>query len=395
MVVYLILGVLILSLVGFVLGILLAIIAQIFKVKVDPRVDQIKDILPGINCGACGYPGCAGYADAILKDDAEINLCTPGASDVVEAIGTILGKKAEINLKMVAKVFCLGDDAIAKKDYIFDGEEECLTVHNYFQGEKSCKYSCVGKGNCIRVCPVDAIKRDDLNRIWIDSNLCVGCERCVSVCPTNVIKMVPADGGYFIACSSHYKGKVVKEICKKGCIGCNICKKMVGNEDRLIIDDFLAIVKYDSDDDLHPAALRCPSNVIVPITTQYSFMKENIKPKVKKTPVKKAVPKTVTDQTKTENQVKQEAVKEVVEKEVKKEKAGITKVESAAKKEEIKKEEKPQEKEKTAPKTVKKEVKKKSTVKTIGDPDIVLKKADGKKQTPKNSDETGLSDDKK
>ena len=189
-------GILLLTILGFIFGLMLALIAKFFKVEVDQKIVKIIEVLPGINCGACGYPGCSGYANAVVNKNAEINLCAPGAQPVLDKIGDIMGKKAQLKTKMVAKVFCLGDDAIAKKDYIFDGEEDCYSVYSFFQGEKSCKYGCTGRGNCIRVCPVDAIKRDELNRVWVDESMCISCEKCVTVCPTRVIKMVPPMGTF-------------------------------------------------------------------------------------------------------------------------------------------------------------------------------------------------------
>ena len=208
-----------------------------------------------------------------------MDLCAPGTDDVIKKIGIILGKNGKVKLKYVAKVFCLGDDGIAKKDYIFNGEEDCSTVYNFFQGDKVCKYSCVARGNCIRICPVDAIKRDDYNRVWIDANICIGCEKCILICPSNVIKMVPINGGYFVACSSPETGDVVKEICKKGCIACKICEKS-SSPSRIKITNNLAEVNYNNNDyDLYQAANKCPADVIVPIVNQTYFMVDNKKNK--------------------------------------------------------------------------------------------------------------------
>jgi electron transport complex protein RnfB len=268
---------------GFVFGLGLAFIAKVFHVETDPRIEQLeKDILPGINCGACGYPGCSGYADAIVTKNKEINLCSPGGSEVVDAISNLLGVDAESKLQYVAKVHCLGDDAVALKDYEFNGDEDCSTVATYFNGERACKFGCVGRGNCIRMCPVDAIKRDKLNRVWIDANICIGCEKCVAVCPTNVIQMVPKNGEYFVACSSPEPGKIVRKICKKGCIACKICEKASGGVERIEVTNFLARVNYKSDIDLEQAAVKCPADVIVPIINQNRYMLDNKKNKAEK-----------------------------------------------------------------------------------------------------------------
>ncbi len=258
---------------AFLFGIGLAVLAKVFEVKEDPRIGLIQNALPGVNCGACGFPGCSGYADAILKRGVDINLCTPGGEKSAKKIGDILGIKPLTKIKMVAKVMCLGDDRIAMKDYIFDGEDDCSVVYNLFNGEKKCKYGCVGNGNCARVCPTGAVKRDELNRVWIDSNLCIGCERCLTVCPPKVIKMVPENGGHFVACSSYYNGKIVKQICKKGCIGCKICER-VSDPGRIVVNNNLAVVNYSLKASLQQAAMKCPADVILPIIDQKAFIKK-------------------------------------------------------------------------------------------------------------------------
>lgn len=268
-------GILLLTVLGFLFGLILAIVANFFKVEVDKKVQIISELLPNINCGACGFAGCSGYAESIVNKNAEINLCVPGGNEVAQKIAKIVGKEALVRQKRVAKVFCLGDDAIAQKDYIFNGEDDCFAVFSFFQGEKSCKYGCVGKGNCMKICPVNAIKRDELNRVWIDENECLGCERCISVCPTKVIKMVPIDGGYFVACSSHDKASIIKSVCKKGCFGCKLCEKITDDIERISIENNLAIIKYNKKTELREAALKCPANTIVPIKNQKIFMSEN------------------------------------------------------------------------------------------------------------------------
>ncbi len=260
---------------GLVIGFGLSVASKVFMVEIDPIEENIFNALPGANCGACGYPGCSGYAVALAKDNSiPINLCSPGGKTTLDKLAAILSRDGVIGEHMVAKVCCLGDDAIAKKDFIFNGEDDCFTVYSFYKGEKSCKYGCVGKGSCIKVCPVNAINRDPLNRVWIDSNLCIGCEKCVTVCPPKVIKMFPLNGGHFVACSSHDNSKTVKENCKKGCIGCKICEKATDNPDRIVVTDNLAIINYNNPADLHTAAIKCPANVIVPIKTQKNFMIE-------------------------------------------------------------------------------------------------------------------------
>ena len=138
----------------------------------------------------------------------------------------------------------------------------------------------------MKVCPVHAIKRDALNRIWVESSECVGCKRCVSVCPKGVIHMVPVTGEHFVACSSHDNGKFVREVCNRGCIACNICEKVTGDVERIAVVNNLATIRYEKTTSVHQAMIKCPTSVIIPIETQKAYvlevlMKEENKKKLK------------------------------------------------------------------------------------------------------------------
>lgn len=268
--------------VGFLLGLILSFVAKLFRVEIDPRIEEITNHLPGANCGSCGYPGCAGYGEALVQKDVPIDLCSPGGKTVIDYLETVLEKKGNIEEAMVAKIFCMGDDQVSKKEYNFNGDDDCFTVHTYFSGDKLCKYGCIGRGDCIKVCPVNAIKRDPLNRVWINSNLCIGCKKCLEICPSHVIRMVPLKGDYFVACSSHDEGKVVRSLCQRGCIGCRICEKLspVSDPFKITVNQHLAVVSYKNENNtsgLQAASLKCPVNVIVPIKDQKSFVHDLIK----------------------------------------------------------------------------------------------------------------------
>jgi Na+-translocating ferredoxin:NAD+ oxidoreductase RNF subunit RnfB len=260
-----------LSTLGFLFGLLLAIFAKIFHVKEDPKVLKLDEILPGINCGACGYPGCSGYSRALIADDVEINLCAPGGKDTADKIGKVLGKSADSKEKMTAKIFCIGDISKVIKDYQFNGQEDCSVVYSFFQGDKGCKDGCMGRGNCIRVCPVNAIVRDSYNRVVVDEELCIGCERCVTSCPTAIIKMIPAKTKYFVACSNKDKGGIVRKLCLSGCIACRICEKIEG-VDKISVTDNLATVNYKANSNIKQGSEKCPPKVIIPVHKQLKYM---------------------------------------------------------------------------------------------------------------------------
>ena len=221
-------------------------------------------MLPGANCGACGYAGCASYAEAIVLEDADIKLCVPGGADVAKKIAEIMNVSFDIgeNTKMVARVHCYGNSETTKKDFIYDGMESCNAAYMMYQGDNGCKYSCLGLGSCITVCPVDAITKREDGRIYVDKDVCIGCEKCVSVCPTGAMKMIPYDAAYYIACNSKDKGAAVRKVCSVGCIGCKICEKKFPDAG-FTIKNFLSEIDYSIEvNGQDEAAKACPVSCI-------------------------------------------------------------------------------------------------------------------------------------
>lgn len=195
------------GLLGVLFGLGLAVASKLLAVKKDQRVNDVEDILPGTNCGACGYAGCSAYAEAIVNDEAELTLCAPGASEVANKLGQYMGVEVEVSgEKMVAQVFCHGTHETSKTSFEYSGLEDCNALYASFQGDKDCPYGCLGKGSCIKVCPVDAIYRHKAGYITIDQDKCISCGKCIDVCPTGVIKWIPYGSDVLVACNSTDKG---------------------------------------------------------------------------------------------------------------------------------------------------------------------------------------------
>ncbi|MDA3835554.1 MAG: RnfABCDGE type electron transport complex subunit B [Spirochaetales bacterium] len=252
------------TILGAILGIGLAYASKKLAVKKDDRIAAVETVLPGANCGACGYAGCAAYAEAVALKDADMTLCGPGGASVVKLIADIMGKQADAgsDRKMVARVHCFGNHETTSDDYAYEGLEDCNAVHMMFQGDKSCKYGCLALGSCIKVCPADAIIKRNDGRIHVDRDRCISCEKCVTVCPTGVMKMIPYDAEYYIACNSNDKGGTVKKTCSVGCIGCKICEKKFPDA-AFTITNFLAYIDYDKEaKDQDKAAQACPVSCI-------------------------------------------------------------------------------------------------------------------------------------
>ncbi len=247
--------------IGLVCGVTLALAARFLAVHEDPRIEEVNELLPGANCGGCGYAGCADYAKAIVVDHAAINLCAPGGTELLDNLAAAMGRDADAAAKQVALVLCGGDSEKAPRRFAYNGVADCTAAAAVDGGDKSCRYGCLGYGSCIRACPVDAIELRG-NIAHVHPTLCIGCGACVRTCPRDLIKMVPAASRIHVLCSSKDKGPIVKKACKVGCIGCTICAKLAPDE-AIAMDGFLAVVDYAKELTETKVVEKCPGKCIV------------------------------------------------------------------------------------------------------------------------------------
>lgn len=210
---------------GALFGILLTLAGKIFAVPANPRRDAVRELLPGANCGGCGYPGCDGCADAIASGKAPVNACPVGGSECAKKIAAVMGQEAqEEGVRMVAQVICQGDLEHCREKFQYKGIQDCVAASLVNDGNKSCKYACLGLGTCVRACPFDAIHVDPVKGIAsVDREKCTSCGKCVEVCPKHVIQLQPADLPVRLMCRAADKGILVSDNCRVGCIGCERC----------------------------------------------------------------------------------------------------------------------------------------------------------------------------
>lgn len=244
---------------GLIIGVALGFAARVFEVKTDEKEIAIRDVLPGNNCGGCGFAGCDALAKAIAQGEAPVGGCPVGGADTASKIGEIMGTDAEVT-KMVAFVKCNGNCDAAAEKYDYSGTMDCREAAVVSGGPKGCTYGCMGLGSCVGVCEFDAIHI--VNGIAeVDKEKCVACGRCATICPKKLIELVPYDAKHRVRCNSKDKGKDVKVVCSVGCIGCKLCERNCEN-DAVIVEDNLACIDYEKCTGCGKCVEKCPSKII-------------------------------------------------------------------------------------------------------------------------------------
>lgn len=256
-----IIAVAILSVISLIIGIVLSIAEKVFHVEVNEKEVQVREELPGSNCGGCGYAGCDSLAKAIANGDAPVTACPVGGQSVAEKIAAIMGKKIGNIERRVAYVKCDGDCEKRESDYNYFGIDSCLYAAKMpGSSPYSCKFGCLGLGSCAKVCPEGAIRIIDKKAV-VDESLCIACGKCLKTCPHNLIELVPASATYRVQCSSLARGKAVTSACTAGCIACGICAKNCPSE-AIVFENNIAKIDYSKCTKCGLCESKCPRHII-------------------------------------------------------------------------------------------------------------------------------------
>ncbi len=276
-------AILVLGVLGLIFGIGLAIASKKLAVATNPKLDQLQHLLPGSNCGACGNPGCFGFAESLLSGKSVVEGCRVCNDESREKISKILGLALEKQNKKIAILHCNGGLRVKDK-YLYDGVNDCIAANLVLGGQKACVFACLGFGTCVRACPFGAISMSAQALPVVDQLKCRSCNRCVLACPkklfslvsvTNIVYPVrdktpkvtdgclrqPVSNGVYVACSSHDLGKDIKSVCSVGCIGCKLCEKAC-EFDAITVVDNLAVIDYHKCTSCLECVKVCPTKTI-------------------------------------------------------------------------------------------------------------------------------------
>lgn len=250
--------------IGFLAGIILTLAAKFMATESNPLIAAVREVLPGVNCGACGYASCDAYATALTEDSfVKSNLCTTGGSQVALAISTSLGIPFETVASKYAIVKCSG--TTDKTTYVMDyqGIPNCSANKMFYRGRGACQHACLGYGDCVTVCEYGAIEM--INGVAVvDKRLCVGCGLCAKRCPNHLIEIISGKQNVFVGCISQDPGAKTRTLCKAGCIACKKCEK-VCEFDAIQVEKNIAIINGSKCTNCGACAEVCPVQVICTI----------------------------------------------------------------------------------------------------------------------------------
>lgn len=246
-------------------GIGLTIASVRLKVETDPRIKEILSVIPGANCGGCGFPNCEAFAKAVVEGNANVDGCVIGGADCARRIAQIMG--VEVNIESLKKhpiVHCAARKEDRKGGGRYIGVKRCAEA-NVIVGVEGCTYGCIGFGDCVEACRYDALKLID-GRPHFDYSKCTSCGACLRACPRNLIEIITFKDSSMlvVGCANRDPARVVRKVCEVGCIGCGACAR--ANPEIFTVEDNLAKInyhKYTNIEELKDPIEKCPAKMLI------------------------------------------------------------------------------------------------------------------------------------
>lgn len=258
-----------LSLLGGLLAVILFIVAQKFKVQEDPRIDQVLEVLPGANCGGCGFAGCRAFAEHYVNNPEATDIfCPVGGNPVMKLAAQVLDREVQEQMPKLAVLRCNGSCGASERLNIYDGSSVCVVAADLYGGETGCSYGCLGMGDCVNACVFDAIYIDPQTCLpVVVEDKCTSCGACVKACPRLILELRPKgpkSRRIYVACANKDKGAVTRKVCSVGCIGCKLCVKACEFE-AVTVTDNLAYIDPDKCRLCRKCVAVCPTGCILEI----------------------------------------------------------------------------------------------------------------------------------
>lgn len=318
-------SIIVLGIIGLAAAIILYFVAQKFKVEEDTRIDVVTELLPGANCGGCGYPGCRGFAEACVKAESLENmLCPVGGLPVMCKVSEVLGHAVCQATPKIAVVRCNGTCANRPRTSKFDGAHNCKIAAQLYTGETNCSYGCYGFGDCVAACQFNAIKINPETGIpEVDDEKCTACGACVKACPKKVIEL--RNKGVkgrrvFVSCVNKDKGAIARKACSAACIGCGKCQK-VCPFNAIKVENNLAYIDFELCRSCRKCVNECPTgaihNINFPTPALVAVKPVAVKPETLKVvtekPIETKVEEPKIEEPKVETTIIPTPVKEIIE----------------------------------------------------------------------------------
>ncbi|UKK73567.1 Fe-S cluster domain-containing protein [Segatella bryantii] len=269
---FILIAVLVLGAIALVAAVILYIVSKKFAVQEDPRIAQVVEILPGANCGGCGFAGCGGLAEALVKgaDAGSIEgiRCPVGGDPVMGEVADLLGMAVANTEPMVAVVRCNGTCTNRPRIAEYDGLRTCQAMNANGSGETGCGFGCLGCGDCTKVCAFDAIHMNPETGLpEVDEEKCTSCGACTKACPRHIIelrKKGPKGRRVYVQCVNKDKGAVARKSCTAACIGCGKCQKVCKFE-AITIENNLSYIDFNKCRMCTKCVDECPTGAIIKV----------------------------------------------------------------------------------------------------------------------------------